>query len=350
MPARPTFLRFHRRVALLFAPLLLLQALTGCALLFRADLSRLAAPEPVERTSAAGHVPLSAMLASATVSQSGYRAVRVFLPATEGDTAFVHLTSVDGGTTRYAAVDPGNGRVLASGSIWRFPAEAALQLHYRLVSGRTGMVIVLLNGAALMMLSISGLLYWWPGRPRLAKGLAIRSSAPPRLRLRQWHRSIGVILTPLMLFSGATGILLILPDLAASASPAAPAALAPAPTSPDEIDSAFERAKAALPGAQVRDIRFPAADRIDVNFHAPRHNSQAVDMLSVRISDGTELKRLPAGENPALWMKILPLHSGTAMGLAGLVILLVEGLALMALAMTGPVMWWQARRSKQGRI
>ena len=104
---------------------------------------------------------------------------------------------------------------------------------------------------------------------------------------------------------------------------------------------------AEYPQAAIRDVRLPAADRIDVNFLAPRHNSQAVDIVSVKPSDGTVLKRLPAESNPVLWMKVLPLHSGTDFGLLGQIVLLLAGMALMMLALTGPVMWWQTRRPKR---
>ncbi len=343
MLSRPQLLVFHRRLALILAPLLFLQALTGTLILFRTELMRVSLPEPSERSTATAGVPISAMLAAASQSEPGYRAVRLFFPATARDTTFVQMAGPDG-ATRYVALDPANAQVLAAGSIWRFPAEAALQIHYRLLDGRFGMAVVLLNAVVLMIMSTTGMLYWWPGRQRLAKALAIRSAAPPRARLRQWHRSIGVILTPVMLFSATTGLLLILPDLA---TPTAPAATASLPSEAGSIDRAFAYALAEFPDASVRDIRLPAADRMDVNFRAPHYNSQAVDVASVRLSDGALLKRIPAENNPAAWQTWLPLHSGTAMGEPGRFLLLLEGLALMILTTTGPLMWWQARRPKR---
>lgn len=343
MPSRVELLTFHRRLALLFAPLLFLQALTGMALLFKAELSRLTVPTPSERPNVAQELPLSS-LAFAAAQVPGYRVSRIFLPATTRDMVFAQLIGADGRTSRYAAVDPGNGRVLAVGPIWRFPAEAALQLHYRLNYERIGMAIVLLNAVALFLMSTTGTLYWWPGRQKITKALAIRPTAAPRARLRQWHRSIGVILMPLVFFSSVTGALLIIPDLAA---PAGPTAVAQSPPIAEEIDRAFARAKDVFPNAATRDIRFSTADRIDVNFWAPRHNSQAVDTVSVRLSDAALLKSVPAENNSALWITVLPLHSGTAMGFLGRSLLVLEGLTLLVLAVTGPRMWWQARRPKR---
>ncbi|MEP7350215.1 MAG: PepSY-associated TM helix domain-containing protein [Sphingorhabdus sp.] len=341
--SKATLLTLHRCLALTFAPLLFLQALTGTLVLFRAELMRVSLSEPSERSSATASASVSAMVAAAVQSEPGYRAVRLFFPATPRDATFVQLDGPDG-ATRYVALDPANAQVLAAGSIWRFPTEAALQIHYRLLDGRFGMAVVLVNAVVLMIMSTTGMLYWWPGRQRLVKALAIRSAAPARARLRQWHRSIGVILTPVMLFSATTGLLLISPDLAA---PAAPAATAFAPPAAGSIDRAFTRAMSEFPGASVRDIRLAAADRMDVNILAPRYNSQAVDVVSVRLSDGAMLKRTPAERNPAPWITWLPLHSGTAMGTPGRILLLIEGLTLMILTTTGPLMWWQARRPKR---
>lgn len=343
---RRVLLRLHRGIALVLAPLILLQAITGTMLVFREPLGRLIGPEATVGNGPAGISALSTLVTEAEkATQPGYRVSRIFLPAARGDPAFVHLTGADG-SMRYAAIDPGTGEALSTGSIWHFPVEAALQIHYRLLDGQLGMAIVLINGLALILMAVSGIFYWWPGRRRVTKALAVRSDAPARARLRQWHRSIGVILTPLVLFSATTGAILIAPDMAA---PAAPATAAPPPPSAAQIDQALTRAMAEFPAARVRDVRFPQADRIDVNFRAPRFNTQAVDVVSVRLSSGTLAKRLPAEDNPALWLKLLPLHSGSAAGLPGQILLIIEGLALAVLALTGPVMWWQARRRPSRR-
>lgn len=344
MSSRARILSFHRCLALVFAPLLFLQAVTGLVLLFKVELVGLTVPRPTERPNLTPDVPVSSLVFAAA-QEPGYRVSRIFLPSTTRDIAFAHLSGADGRTSRYAALDPSNARVLAIGPIWRFPVEAALQLHYRLNAERLGMVIVLLNALALLLMSTTGMLYWWPGRQKMARALVIQASMPPRVRLRQWHRSTGVILLPLVFFSSITGALLIIPDLAAAAGPAA---VVPMPTpNAVSIDGAFARAKAVFPNAAARDIRFPPADRIDVNFWAPRHNTQAVDVVSVRLSDAALLKSVPAESNPALWIPVLPLHSGTEMGVLGRSLLVLEGLTLLVLAVTGPRMWWQARRPRR---
>ena len=284
------------------------------------------------------------MTARAEAALPGFRITRLHLPATPRDTAFAQLADRQG-ALRYAAIDPGNGRLLATGTIWRFPLEAALQLHYRLMDAKAGMAVILVNALALIFLAATGTAFWWPGRKRATKSLAIRAGAPPRARLRQWHRSTGVLLSLPILFSATTGALLIIPDLAEPAV-AASAAITPAPGAA-AIDRAVAHAAVAFPGERLRDIRFPQADRIDVNFFAPRQGRRAVDIASVSLSNGQLLKRIPATENPALWMTILPLHAGDSFGIGGRILLLIEAIALIFLACSGPLMWWHARRPKR---
>lgn len=332
---RAAFLVWHRRVALVFAPLLLLQALTGAALVFKGPLARAFDPAAMTRTGP-GIAPVSLLAAQAADAVPGARVTRIFFPASPQDIA---LAEIDGGAS-YAALDPGSGAVLRSGSVWRFPLEAALQLHYRLMDGRLGMALVLANGLALALLAATGLKHWWPGRGRVVKGLKINRRAPGRVRLRQWHRSGGVLASLLVLFSATTGVLLAAPDLLDA--PAAPAPVPP--RTPAQIDRAVASARAAFPGRSVRDVRFPAAELIRVNLLAPDRNARAVHVVSVRLSDGAVLDALPARDNPALWMKVLSLHTGDSFGLTGRLLLLGEALVLAALALSGPWMWWRARR------
>ncbi|MEJ2456770.1 MAG: PepSY-associated TM helix domain-containing protein [Novosphingobium sp.] len=345
---RKTYLSIHRWLALAFAPLLMLQALTGAALLFHEPLAQLADPAGMTRASPVGlgQVRMSKLREQAAAALPGCRVTRLFLPDAPTGTAFAHLSCGEG-APRYASLDPGSARVLAAGTIWRFPAEAALQLHYRLMNSELGLAVVLANGVALCVLAATGLLFWWPGRGRVRRSLAIRSGAPAHLRLRQWHRSTGVVVSALLLFSATSGVLLAAPDLAAQASTGtSTGASAVSMPGPEQIDLAVASAQARFPAARIRDIRFPAADRLDINFFAPQRNPRAVHVVSVSLRDAKILRAVPAAENPALWMTILPLHTGDSFGLGGRLLLLAGALSLVFLAGSGPLMWWRARRNR----
>lgn len=333
---RSAFLTWHRRLALLFAPLLLLQALTGTVLLLKVPLGRLIDPPASD-----GPMPgVSALVAAATSAQ--VRVVRLYPSADPGAPVLAHLATPDG-DMRYAAIDPASGAVLREGGIWSFPIEAALQWHYRLMGGTTGLVIVALTGLVLALLSATGLGHWWPVAGRWKKALAINPKMPARIRLRHWHRTGGVIVSLLVLFSAVTGILLAVPDLI----PAGSAPTRAFAASPAQIDAAMTAARQAYPDAAIRDVRFPPADRIDVNFLAPEERPLAVHSVQVRLSDAQLLKNVPADQSPALWMKVMPLHTGESAGIIGTILLVLEALAMAALSITGPMMWWQQRKLRK---
>lgn len=335
---RAGFLTWHRRVALLFAPLLLLQALTGAVLLFHAPLARMMYPV----SGNAGVLPVSRLVDAAAKAIPQARITRLYLPETADDAARAELVTRDG-AMRFVALDAATARVLRVGGYAAFPLEAALQLHYRLMRGTTGLAVVLVNGLVLMFMSGSGLAYWWPAKGRLAKSLAINPRMPGRVRLRQWHRSGGVIASIMLLFSAGTGVLLAAPDVWPEPAVAEPVFVA----MPEQVDAAVAVAQAQFPQARIRDVRFPQADRLTINFFAPERNARAVHVVAVRLSAPEVLKRQPAATNDVLWMKVLPIHTGESFGLAGQLVLLVEALVLAMLAISGPWMWWQARRLRK---
>jgi len=139
--------------------------------------------------------------------------------------------------------------------------------------------------------------------------------------------------------------MLIIPDILAAQS-VKPAAVQPAPAKPAilHLAAALNAAQGRFPDAAIRDVRFPLADRIDVNFHAPERNARAVHVVSVRLSDGAVTKALPARDNPVLWMKILPLHTGQSLGWMGGMLLLAEACALAFLIWAGTRLWLSRRR------
>jgi uncharacterized iron-regulated membrane protein len=341
--AKPrSLLALHRWIALAFAPLILIQATTGAALLFRDELTRLAHPAGPNQTGAA--VPLSAMAKAARRSAPDFRVTRIFFP-TDGASAALAQLEGRGGTMRYAAIDPTNGAVLSSGSIWRFPLEAALQVHFRLMSGTVGLIVVTLNGLALALLAGSGLWHWWPGTARVARELKAPMRAPARLKLRMWHRSLGAVLAVVLMASATTGVLLAVENLP---MPGAATALAgPASQSgPQALDDAFALARKANPGARPRDVRLAPDGSLKVNFLAPRGGRWAVDVVTVAAGAQGGVTRLPLEDNRALWLTTLPIHTGDTIVPAGRWPMLAAAIALIVLAVSGPVLWW--RRTRKG--
>ncbi|MFD1103319.1 PepSY-associated TM helix domain-containing protein [Sphingobium olei] len=337
--SRPQWLRLHRYAGLIMALFLLVQAMTGALLLYRGPVERLL--DPAGQASR-GHGPILSAgqaMALASVAIPGARVTRLFAPDTSRSTWFAHMARADGEAV-YATVDPAGGAVLRAGGLSRFPLEAALQLHYRLLSGRAGMAVIALNGLALLLMAGSGLAYWWPKR-NPAKALAVRWSLSPRLVLRQAHRTLGVVAAAFLILLSATGFLLVFPDLFASGGSAPPAVVTAA-----QVDRELALAQSAFPGAALRDIRI-GSNRLTVNFHAPERNARAVHVVAVSLAGAHIVSAKPAQASRALWMPLLPIHSGEFLAPVGPPVWLVVALSLAALAISGPIIWWHATAQRR---
>ncbi|KPF90681.1 hypothetical protein IP81_14670 [Novosphingobium sp. AAP83] len=336
---RQSFLKWHRWMALLFAPLLVLQTLTGSVLLFREPLGRL-----LEVTTSNGPA-LGIDRLYAAAAATGKRVERLQPPAQHGRMALAQFVDADR-MRSFAMIDPVSARIVREGGLASFPIEAALQLHYRLMAGTTGLVIVALNGLVLLLMAGTGLAFWWPGKGRWGKSLVVNSRMPSRIRLRHWHRSFGVVTALLLACSALTGVLLagadLLPALV-SALPKPVSEVEPVRPIAANVAAGLVLAQAQFPGAKVRDLRFSADARMDVNLLAPERNSLAVHVVKVDLTASRLITAKSAQDNSALWMTVLPYHSGDEFGLLGQLVLLVEALVLIGLGVSGPLMWWRQR-------
>ena len=335
---KATLLRIHRYGGLLAALFLLVQALTGCLLVYRDAAARWIDPAGMQRGTTSGTAPIAGVLAAASAIEPGTAIERIYYPASAQATYLVQMRDM-AGRLRFASVDPGNAAVLRRGGLLAFPVEAALRLHYSWLSGKSGTALVVLSGLSLLTLAITGIGFWWPRRRYFLKSLAIRPRLSPRLVLRQIHRTAGILVSLVLGLTAVTGLMMAIPMLIEADSDAVgTTAIHPATT------RGIALAQAQFPGAAVRDIRFPDAGHIAVNFNAPERNSRAVHKVSIDLVSSKVVNAQAAAQDRALWVIALPLHAGDALGTAGRLLILLGGLMLAGLALTGPLMWWQARR------
>lgn len=336
---RTSILGWHRRIALLFAPLLVVQAITGGLLLAIGPWDSRADAPAIARTQEA----ISIYRANAEAAVEGFRTTRLYLPDRNRPAGLAILEN-SAGVTRYASFATGSTEVISAGPLIQFPVEFVRQLHYRLLDGRVGLAIVCANGLALLALSITGLFNWWPKPGTIVASLKVRSGLPLRFALRQWHRTAGAIASLALLFSAITGVLLAYPGVIAGGS--APAQLAKPDYDEAQLNAAVARAAREFPGATMRDIRFRPNSTIAINFHAPDRNPRAVHTVVADPVSGQIGSTLAANDNDALWVLVLPLHTGETFGLIGKVLLLIGASALALLGISGPYAWWLMRRRK----
>lgn len=365
----------HRYTGLALAALVGLAAVTGSLLVFTPELDRLLNPELLTiappRADAVPR-PLAELLDTARRNHPAHQAVSITPPARPGDATAVWLKQPRAGEPgRFdwlqALFDPYSGRELGARerSHIDFSRTGLLHLvnhlHGQLLLGEFG--LWLMAGAALAwsLTSLAGLYLWWPGRRKLRLALTVKRNAGTGRLLFDLHRAAGFYTLPVLLVLAVTGMYMARPatvkpvvgwfaPLDADKPPRVEPHPGQAPLTPDE---AVATAQAALPQGALKRIGLPQSprDTYAVSFLLPgevRRPSGGRSTVwvdpwrgdALRVKDAT---RQPAGEAYLAWQT--PLHSGSAFGLPGRLLVAAAGPLALLLAATGVLMW--LRRGKK---
>ena len=332
--------QLHRWCGLGLAVFLLLQAISGAALIYHRPMAQLVDPDGMVRHSNGADLSLGDLLATVQASMPGYDVRRIVFPRAADETYFLYLADRAGGE-RYASVDPGSGAVLREGGPWAFPLHALMLLHYTLMAGDAGLGFLTALGLAALALVISALVYWWP-RGGWRRSLRIDTRLSGRLVLRQAHRTLGVVIAVVIAASFATGMLRAGQLLWLSAPVAPP----PVPLRPADFEAALTLARAEFPVLAARDVRLGGQGVVSVNFLTAETNSLAVHAVRIDAASRTRvaLVRAEEGRNPGAFL--VPIHTAERFGSLGKLVLLLAGIGLGMLCVTGPLMWLQARRRR----
>lgn len=235
------------------------------------------------------------------------------------------------------------------------------KLHYTLLLGQAGTIVVGIAGLMTLLLLGSGLFLWWPSTGQWRGALTIKRGAVWKRRVYDLHVKPGVYAAVLSLVVVLTGTVMAVPDwfkpgigwfspLTAVGGPGALPPLAAAPVLTAE--AAIATARARFPTATVRWIETPGVVqpywRVQMrqdgepNRRFPRTqvwiDAASGDLLAVR-----DPRRNSAGDSIFDWLH--PLHNGEALGLAGRIAVFVLGLAPLLAFVTGWIRWQHKRRA-----
>mgnify|MGYP001308250205 CR=1 FL=1 len=204
---RTTLLKLHRWVGLAFAALLLVQGLSGALLVFREEIEGVIHPA-LAVMPAETRVPVQSMVD--TVREAAPRATLQRIKFAEDPArAAMFVMRLEDDAPWIVAVDPYNGRIVRAGSYAAWPGEWLFRLHDALLAGKTGEIIVSIEGIALVFLVGFGVVIWWPGRRRLKSGFRILTGQGADRTVRTAHRAVGAAIGIVLVMSGMTGAHLI---------------------------------------------------------------------------------------------------------------------------------------------
>lgn len=378
----------HLWAGLVFGTILVLQGLTGAVIGWRHELDawlnpgllQVAPPPGTEPGTPARPAPAAvAAVAARLATDPAYgRPDTLFLPEVHGDVYVAWYRSAkpesswEQGVTRQVMLDPVDARILGERN-W---GEAGLSrpllmptlfhLHRYLMSGEAGKFVIAVQGVALMLLTLTGIVVWWPKPTLRAFWHAVtvrRGGNWPKFSF-QLHRAAGFYTAPVLLVLAFSGVYFNMPawvvPVIAVAGPVTPNAKVANLSSTEAprigADEAVAAAQARYPEGRVSRLGFPGKpdQPYEVRVRQPgelRHGPGAT-RVSVDAGSGAVLRVLdPLATRGGDWVvsTLYPLHTGEAFGLAGRILVSLAGLTPLGFFLTGLVVWLKFRRTPAKR-
>ena len=367
MNARKLILKVHLVLSLAAGAVLVLAGLTGSALVFREEIDRALdpsvhqAPRPAHGNSA--KASLAAVLERVRRAHPEHRPMYVRMPRVEGGSYEFWIDAPDG---RLVYADPYTGGVLGS----RVPGETLTgwlhDLHVELLLGEAGHTVQGVAGLALVALTVTGALLWWPGVRHLGRGFRVSWRAPWKRVNYDLHKAVGAVGAPLLFVAGLTGAALVFHEAARwaldgiTASPPAPKPPASTPRgsgtdhlAPADIDAAIAAAAAVLPRARTTWVYLPEAEddaftirlKLPEEAHPNGSNFVYVDRYSGRVLRADLTPQQSAGARA--FNLLYPSHTGVVWGLPGRLLGALAGVLPLVLLTTGLILWrsrWRRKR------
>ncbi|KAA1165828.1 PepSY-associated TM helix domain-containing protein [Pseudoalteromonas fuliginea] len=227
-------------------------------------------------------------------------------------------------------------------------------LHFSLLTGSTGIIIVGYIGIATLTLLISGLLAWWPKKGQWIKSLKFKRRSSKIGLLYDWHKLIGLSLCIPLLALTITGIMLAIPKqtdpiliaLVSDINSPLKTQIQPSKQSNIPLSQAILIAKKALPSARLAWIETPsnlnAIYRFrfqtvnDPSYRFP-HSYIEVNALTGKLESMFNIDKQSTASKIKNW--IHPLHDGSIGGNILKVIWLLSGFGSAALFFIGIYRW-----------
>jgi uncharacterized iron-regulated membrane protein len=373
---RRSVTRVHRWTGLVIMACMLVAAVTGTWLVFRVEMDRLVNPHLRVVQPGSNRVTLASIVEAVERRFPDSMMEALILQERPADSIGVYLQARDatGSTFDQVFFNPYDGAFLGGRSTCRlvFTKEhldpLIDRLHYSLWMNSGGLWLMGLVAAAWLVTSVIGLALAWPRLSLRARGwlpiVSARSDRGPYQTNYQFHRAAGVWFLPVLIVLAFTSLYQNLPQfirpIVHAVSPLAerpsgrPIPHGAAMISPDvAVDRLMQQLPHARPSSIGRDLD---SGRYSILFHLPGDLSPSgdnwafVDLGSGEITALRLAATSSAGDQFLTW--IFPLHTGTAFGMPGRIVIAFAGVVLVGLMISGFYVWgvkWRMRQAFSGR-
>lgn len=360
MIRKPTYLKLHRWLGLTVGLFLMIQGLTGAIMAFRDALEPIVVPSLIVSERPA-RLPVQGLLDAFHRAHPDADLTRAEFPDAANQAVIFKSTIKK--ARWLTAIDPFDGRVVHDGTMTAWPLEFIFNIHEQLLSGPIGETLIGIEGISLLVLAIMGIGYWWPGRKRLKQGFRVKLDGSTDLRWRTLHRAVGGGVAVILLMSATTGVLMVWKEQVRGAmNVVAKTESRPSPkvAKSDDgaamvpIDPLIARAKVVYGDTPFRQLRFSSGGRVVAVFLDSNRTIRAdgTNQIYFNRYDGRELAHYIAGTQSGGaefldW--IYTVHTGLWGGAVTQAIMLVTGLTLFGMALSGLWLWYTRTRRERAR-
>ncbi len=342
----------HLYVGLIAALFLIVLSVSGAIIAFEDELNQAFHPELTKIEPKAQPLNWDVFRARIEAQSPGWKLLHFYFPDRPDRSTYVRLRSITTHRIRHIYANQYTGSVLGStedGSNWIIKVH---DLHVNLLTGKTGNKIVTWSTCGLLVLSLSGIILWWP---RKVFRFQVRTPLP-RLN-RDLHYTVGLWSFVAMFAFAVTGLglhyqtgkLLDLLNTAESAKSM--------PGHGTSIEGMLATAREALPGAAIPRLLLPEkkGDPVFIYQRFPEDKTPAGRSFSTIDPNTGALLSVGSSRTAPLMQTALvqwtrEIHTGVLFGLPSQILAAGFALLLSVLALTGPFIWLnKLRATAKGR-
>jgi len=373
---RAVWRKLHLWLGLTLGLPMLIFGLTGSVLVFWQEIDAGLNPQLFEVEPSGRPVSLQASLDAATAAAPpGWEGIWLPVPAEGGHSLPFHFyypeprASVVGAESLNVFVDPGSGRVIGN-RVFYHPTNPLrhsfvgffFKLHYAFFLGATGVIVVGIIGALLLVSTMTGLVVWWPRGRKWSRAFRIKRRASKIRLTHDLHQVSGIYPFLILLAVLVSGLSFNLPDqfawIVQRFSPITAAPTAQSFPRTHGLDRALEVARLRYPGGRLESLTVSLSPEDTVTAcysDVPELSHYIQDTRCLVLSGRTgELLRVQDARNGTggdIFMSWQwPLHSGTILGWTGRILVFLTGLGCAILPITGCLRWLQKRKSAGNRV
>lgn len=350
---RKLILNFHLYLGLIATLFLISLSISGAIIAFENELNRAFHPQLTNVKPEGLSLDWDRVRDRVEQQAPDWKLIRFYFSDRPDRSTYVRLRSIKTHRIRHVYVNQYTGAILGStedGSNWILKVH---DLHVNLMSGKIGNTIVAWSTFGLLLLSLSGIILWWP-----RKVFCFRRKSPLVRLNRDLHYTVGFWSFLAMFAFSITGLALHYQTGKLLSLLNTPSRAVSMPGHGTTIEGMLRTARETLPGSTIPRLLLPekTADPVFIYQRFPEDKTPAGrSFTTLDPKTGAVLSFGSTRTTPVLQTAFVQwtreIHTGTILGLPTQIAASFFGLMLSVLAITGPVIWitkqWALARGRR---